>query len=129
MNTSSIMKKLVIFLIIFKIGFLCMACEINFKVGEKYQKEVFAAGEEIVVELKIFLAHRECHVGIDDTKITSAGCEITGATKWTETTPDTFERKLKVKVLPGKESEMKLTCTRSCDKDGGYGKIILKKKS
>ena len=123
------MKRLTILLLLLVAGVTTDACDITFKVNEKYQKEAFIAGEEIVLEQKIVLTHRGCHVEINDTKTTARGCEIEGATKWVETTPGTFERKLKVKVLSGKESEMNISCTRSCDKDGGSGKIVLKKKS
>lgn len=103
------------------------ACEIEFKVNEKYQKEIYAAGDQIVVELKVVLSHRDCNVAIENTKISATGCEITGATKWQETSPGVFERKLKVVVSSG-VSDFQLNCRRTCDKDGGFGKIDLKAK-
>ena len=106
-----------------------ISCEITFSVGDKYKKDSYTAGQEIVVDLKVELTHHHCKVALEDTKISATGCEITGATKWVESSPGVFVRKLKLKVLAGKESEMKVTCQRSCDKDGGLGKITLKKKS
>lgn len=128
MNRISWVKRITVFVVFLTIGLASMACEISFKVSEKYQKEVYAVGDEVVVEQKVILIHRNCHVAIDDTKTTATGCEILGATKWTEASPGVYERKLKVKISGGKESEIKISCNRSCDKDGGYGKIILKKK-
>ena len=103
------------------------ACEIYFNVSEKYKKESYTPGEEIVVELKVVLVHHHCDIGIQDTKISADGATITGATKWNETKPGVFERKLKVKIDDTPEKDFKLKCQRTCEKEGGYGELKLKK--
>ena len=122
-------KKIGSLMLLLSFCFTAISCEISFSVGDKYKKEVYAVGQEIVVDLKVQLTHHHCKVALEDTKISATGCEITGATKWVETTPGVFVRRLKVKVLAGKDNEMKITCQRSCDKDGGLGRISLKKQS
>ena len=105
------------------------ACDITFKVSDSYQKESYKIGEEIVVELEVVLTHRNCDIDINDTKIGADGAKITGATKWAETKPGVYRRKLKVKILDDKTSSVELKCKRTCDKDGGYSELILHKKN
>lgn len=133
-NNLILMKRLFLFKLVLPVFILLfaevsvVACEIGFKVGEKFQKEAYSAGEELVVEQKVMLIHRHCSVDIGETKTQASGCEIIGTTKWVETAPGVFERKLKVKILESGNSPISITCTRSCDKDGGSGKITLKRK-
>jgi hypothetical protein len=129
MRRNLLIKSVVALMFLLVFGISAMACEVEFKVSDKSKKAVYSSGDELVVELKVVLVHRGCNVSVEDTKLDAAGCKITGATKWTETSPGVFERKLKVQVLTGSEKEMQISCRRSCDKDGGSGKIVLKKQS
>lgn len=108
------------------IGQQVKACEIEFTVlGEK--KENFKVGEEIVVKINVIFTHRVCPEGIENTKFKYDGVKVLGATKWKETSNGKFERKLKLLVLEGEQTELVLEAIRKCDKEGGYGKITIKK--
>ena len=119
--------KTAIILLFLSIGALSQACEIEFEVSEKFKKKAYTPGEEIVVEVTVAFDHRDCNVDISETKFNASGAKITGATKWTQSKSNTYHRKLKVKILESKEDEASIICKRTCDKEGGYGKIILKK--
>jgi len=102
------------------------ACEIKFSIeGEK--KEGFAVGDEIIVKVYVAFTHRVCPEGIENTKFKYEGVKVLGATKWQETAQGKFERKLKLKVMEKTDKEMILEAIRSCDKEGGYAKLQLKR--
>lgn len=102
------------------------ACEIEFSIqGEK--KEGFMVGDEIIVKVDVIFTHRVCPEGIESTKFRYKGIKVLGATKWKEIANGKYERKLKLKVLESEEKEMVLEAIRKCDKEGGYGKISLKR--
>ncbi len=102
------------------------ACEIEFSIeGEK--KEGFAVGDEIIVKVDVVFTHRVCPEGIESTKFKYEGVKVLGATKWKETAKGRFERKLKLKVLEKTDKEMILEAIRTCDKEGGYAKLQLKR--
>ncbi len=102
-----------------------MACEIHMNVAEKNQKEKYDIGDELVIEVEIVLEHRNCDVAIEDTKFTSSGCKIMGATPWKQTNPNTYTRKLKVTVTKDIKEDIMVVCKRSCHKDGGLAKLTL----
>ena len=105
-------------------GFTAKACEIHLKVIENSQKDVYAPNDEIVIQVTVVLEHRNCHTGINETKFTTKGCKIMAATDWNETKPNTYQRKLKIKILPDDEN-ISIVCKRSCNKEGGQSKITL----
>ncbi len=108
------------------IGQQVKACEIEFTIlGDK--QENFAVGDEIIVKIAVTFTHRVCPEGIETTKFKYAGLKVLGATKWEEIANGKYERKLKVEVLEGDEKEVILEAIRKCDKEGGYGKISLKR--
>ena len=111
------------------IGQQLQACEIEFTVLGDEKKESFKAGEEIIVKVDVVFTHRICPEGIENTKFKYEGVKILGATKWKETANGKFERKLKIKVLEGTTPELVLEAIRTCDKEGGYGKLKLKRGS
>ena len=104
-----------------------MACEVEFTVLEAHKKTVYKADEEIVVLLKVVYTHRKCDINIENSKIGATGGKITGATKWTQTSPGIYERKLKVKVVKDDLKELKVVCQRTCDKEGGHAELVLNK--
>ena len=100
------------------------ACKIEFKVlGES--QEVYKKGDVIVVHVKVTFTHRVCPEGIDKTKFTYEGLKVLGATKWSEKSTGTWERKLKIEITEAGD-ELKLKAVRTCDKDGGLGSITFK---
>ncbi|PLW99953.1 MAG: hypothetical protein C0594_16350 [Marinilabiliales bacterium] len=101
-----------------------VACEFEFKVdGDK--KEVYKAGDVVVVKVKVTFTHMVCDVGIQKTKFETDGLKIEGATDWKETSPGIWERKLKLKVTGNDKGELVLSGTRTCNKTGGYGSLKL----
>ncbi len=104
------------------------ACEIEISIdGDK--KETYAAGDEIVIKIDVVFTHRVCPEGIENTKFKYDGLKVLGATKWKEYETGKFERKLKIQVLEGDQKEIILEAIRTCDKEGGHGKISLTRHS
>lgn len=123
------MRKLFFTLVLALLGAIAYGCDVEFEVGDKFIKEEYAGGEEIVVNLKVVLTHRRCDITIEDTKIGANGGKIIGATKWKQTKPGVYVRKLKIQIVEDGSSELKLVCQRTCHKEGGSGQLVLKKKS
>lgn len=105
------------------------ACEIEMKIADGNNKDVYSPGDIIIIELTIVNTHRDCHEQIEKAQIMADGCKVMAATPWKELKTGTYFRKLKVVILPDGGNNLQLVCKRSCDKDGGFGKLILPKKS
>ena len=118
---------LIIVAILFNLS-LASACDITFEVI-KGKKEVYSAGDELVVKIHVLYTHRVCPEGIKATKFKSSGLKITGSTKWKTLSGNSFERKIKLKVKDNAKTGLKLSAVRTCDKTGGFGEITFKKKS
>lgn len=121
-----IKRILLLFSMVLAISFFTVeiaeACEIEFEViGNK--KDVYQAGDEIIVKIDVVFTHRVCPEGIEATKFKYEGMKILGATKWEEITSGTFERKLKIKIEKADPEGLVLKAIRTCDKDGGMGSI------
>lgn len=98
------------------------ACEIEFEVIEN-EKDVYQAGDEIIVKVEVVFTHRVCTEGIEATKFNYEGMKILGATKWEEIKSGTFERKLKIQIEKTDPDGLVLNAIRTCDKEGGMGSI------
>ncbi|MDC0584430.1 hypothetical protein OAO55_01735 [Bacteroidales bacterium] len=125
------MKKMMFRCTLFIIMFILapssvLACVIDFNVSDKYQKEMYIPGEVIVIEVQVMLDHRDCSIGIGNTKFNASGCKIVGATKWNQAKPNIYTRKLQVKMTSDM-AKAEVICKRICEKDGGFGKIELQK--
>lgn len=119
------MKKLLIsgVLILFA-AFTAFSCEIEFEI-QGAKKEIYKAGDEIIVKVRVSLTHRTCAVAMNQTKFDTKGLEILGGTDWKEVTPGVWERKLKLKASKTADGKIVLTATRTCDKEGGSGTLVL----
>jgi hypothetical protein len=117
-------KILLLTLVLFSITGMSslFACEIEFAIQGK-KKDKYKVGDEIVVKVKLTFTHRACPIAVKDTKFDTKGLKVAGATDWEETSPNVWERKLKLKVLSNKAGKLTLTATRTCDKEGGFGTI------
>ena len=100
------------------------ACEIDFEVQGK-KKEKYEVGDIVVVKVTVTYTHRVCPEGIEKTKFEGDGMKILKATKWKETEPNVWVRKLQVKVTGNESGELELSAVRTCDKEGGHGTITL----
>lgn len=127
-HTSFLLKIILISLItMVTSGQISKACEIDFEI-EKGEKEVYEAGDIIIVKVTVTLTHRSCPVAMKQTKFTMEGMAVEGATNWEQKSQMVWERKLKIKITGNESSEMGINAIRTCDKDGGYGSLRLKAK-
>lgn len=100
------------------------ACEIEFEVTDN-KKDTYEVGDVIVVKVIVTLTHRSCPVGIKKTKFNMKGLKVVGAKEWNQKSTMVWERELKMKVTGTKDGKLTLNAVRECDKDGGYGSMIL----
>jgi hypothetical protein len=103
---------------------LVNACKI-FVTVEGSKKEVYKAGDIVIVKIRIQLEHRNCNVDLNETVINVFGSKITATTKWVNTEGKIWERKIKIKIADDKEDKATITVERSCDRDGGKGSLTL----
>jgi hypothetical protein len=95
-----------------------LACEIEVKV-QGDEKSGYQVGDTVILEIHVFLPHRNCPEGIDASKYKFEGLKALGATPWKKISAGTFERKIKVQIIEGEKSVFHVV--RTCDKEGGYG--------
>jgi len=100
------------------------ACEINFEIV-KGKKETYKVGDIIVVRVIVTLTHRSCPEALKKTKFKMNGLKVLGATEWKQIATMDHERKLKLQVLSNKDGKLVFNAIRTCDKDGGFGSLIL----
>lgn len=101
------------------------ACEIEVKVKEE-QKSTYAKADILILEITVFLTHRDCPEGINATKYQGEGIELLGAKSWQQISPDKFTRLVKVQITGSNNGEAVLHARRSCDKEGGHGVFKVK---
>ncbi|MEA3445089.1 MAG: hypothetical protein U9R19_10235 [Bacteroidota bacterium] len=98
------------------------ACEIEFEIqGEK--KEIYEVGDIVIVKIIVTFTHKVCPEGIEKTKYEKDGVKILKATKWKETSSNVWERKLKIEITGNESGKLELSAVRTCDEEGGLGKI------
>ncbi len=121
------MKTLIVCVVfLLSLSFTSRACEIKFNIsGEK--KEVYKAGEELIVEVTVTYTHRVCELELSDSKFTYEGMKILGATGWKEKSPGIYSRQVKIQLLPDGKEEAVLNLSRKCHKEGGFASLTLKK--
>jgi len=100
------------------------ACEIDFEIL-KGEKEVYQAGDEIVVKVKVKLTHRSCPEALKKTKFKMNGMKVIQSTGWKKLSSMEYERKLKIVITGTKTNKVTLNAIRECEKDGGFGSLKL----
>lgn len=105
-------------------SYAAQACKIDFKVVKGEKKE-YSVGDEITVQVDVIYTHRVCPEGIDATDFKMQGMKVTGATKWKTNDQRSFTRQMKIKIIDTKAGDTKMTVTRTCNKQGGFGELIL----
>jgi hypothetical protein len=95
-----------------------LACEIEIG-AQGGEKTGYRIGDTVILEIKVFLSHRNCPEGIEATKYKLEGLKALGATAWQETSSNTFLRKIKVQITG--DGKPAFHVVRTCDKEGGYG--------
>jgi hypothetical protein len=122
-------KIIVLFMIMF--FFVSMhsliACEIEVKVKGD-QKQVYEKGDFIILEILVFLTHRDCPEGIKATKFAGDGIKLVGAKSWNQISAERYSRLVKAQITGSNNGEAVLHARRKCDKEGGHGVLKLKVK-
>jgi hypothetical protein len=119
------MKKIIATLILAIITVVpLIACDITLKIDK--EKKKYKAGDEVVVKVTVVIIHRNCKVNIKNTQYKNEGLDIVSGTEWKETSPGTWERKLKVKITGDKGKQASLTVFRTCELEGGTATQIFK---
>jgi len=119
------MKKIVVLLILAVISISpLLACDISITIDKAKKK--YKPGAEVVVKVKVILTHRNCKINIKNTQYKNQGIDILSGTDWKETSPGTWERKLKVKITETKAKEASLTVYRTCEIVGGTATVTFK---
>jgi len=103
------------------------ACEIGFEITDN-KKEIYDIGDVIVIKVNVTLTHRSCPIAMKQTKFTMKGLKVIATTEWKQLSTMVWERKLKMKVIGTKDGKLVLNAIRNCDKDGGFGSLILQSK-
>jgi hypothetical protein len=82
------MKTLIVCVVfLLSLSFTSRACEIKFNIsGEK--KEVYKAGEELIVEVTVTYTHRVLELELSDSKFTYEGMKILGLTAGKKSLPE-----------------------------------------
>lgn len=125
------MKKIMVLSILMTLTtFQLLACDISLSIPKDSIKEVYKAGDEVVIDVQIQFNHRVCPVEIKKTKFTYENLKILGATDWKETKPGYYTRQIKVKIekiSDAKDGQAKISAVRTCDKEGGYAVFSFNK--
>lgn len=103
------------------------ACEIEFEIVDN-KKDAYSTGDELVIKVTVSLTHKSCPIGMDKTKFTMKGLKILGTTEWKQESSLVWTRKIKVQVTKPEGKSVVLNANRVCDKDGGFGSLVLKYK-
>lgn len=120
------MKKLGFLICLLIVGIShVQAC--HFEFSTQNNEKTCKAGEELIINVKLVLTHRNCKVAAQDTQFKYGGIQVIGATEWKQESPGVFTRQIKAKVLNDNKNKIMLSATRTCDKDGGYGVFTLNK--
>jgi hypothetical protein len=82
-------------------------------------------GDVLVVKVTVTLTHKSCPVGLEKTNFTMKGLKILGTTDWEQQSSMIWTRKIKMQVIQPKGKKIVLNAHRVCDKDGGFGALVL----
>lgn len=101
-----------------------LPCEIVIEVQDN-KKKSYNIGDTLIVKITVYLSHRICNVPMGDTKFETQGLKIIGVKYWKEVGYLTYEQALKLVVTSTKADELTIAAIRTCDKEGGRGKLSL----
>jgi len=100
------------------------ACEIDFEII-KGKKEVYNAGDTIIVKVIVKLTHRVCPVAMKQTKFKLNGMKVIKSTSWKKLSEHDYTRKLIIVITNKKGKKVSINAIRECEKDGGFGSMKL----
>lgn len=125
------MKKGIILLaLMMLVAFVGFSCNVSFLINgqEKYDKNtVYKVGEEIKVTILVEFVHQPCQIGMNETKLKLDGLELVKQGEWIENKESNgYYMEMVVKIKPDYAKEGKLTLTRTCTNEGGFGMLKFK---
>lgn len=124
------MKKILLLITaLFFISFTSYACDIKFLVNgiEKYDsKKIYQPNEEIKVTILMSFVHKPCPLSIEESKLKFEGLEVVSESKWIETEDGGYKKEITLKVMPNFPKDARLTMTRTCEREGGFGRLVIK---
>ena len=100
------------------------ACEIEFEIL-KGEKDVYHAGDTIIVKVIVKLTHRVCPVAMKQTKFKLNGMKVIKSTSWKKLSENDYTRKLIIVITGKKGKKVSINAIRECEKDGGFGSMKL----
>jgi hypothetical protein len=121
---KGIARRISILFLLLGLPALLFACEIVVQT-EGLKKAKYHQGEVIIIHIEVRLVHRNCPVDIEKTDISMNGLQIIGATKWVNTSGNTWERRIRVKVMKDASGKAFIQADRNCRKDGGHATLVL----
>jgi hypothetical protein len=101
------------------------ACDIDIKVVEN-KKKTYEPGDIVVLKVSVKLTHRRCRESLKATKIRHKGMEIISSSPWESGTRRRHYKTITVKITKTETNKSFLSAERTCDKEGGFGRIELK---
>lgn len=124
------MKRVILLITaLFFISLSSYACDIKFLVNgsEKYDtKKVYQPNEEIKVTIIMNFVHKPCPLSIEESKLKFDGLEVVSESKWIENETGDYRKEIVLKVMPNLPKDAKLIMTRTCDKEGGFARLVIK---
>lgn len=125
------MKKGIISLaLMMLIAFVGFSCNVKFLVNgqEKIDKDaIYKVGEEIKITIFVDFIHQPCQISMDETKLKLDGLEIVKKGDWIKNNETNgYYLEMVVKIKPDYAKEGKLTLTRTCTNEGGFGILKFK---
>lgn len=100
------------------------ACEIEFEIL-KGKKDIYSAGDTIIVKVIVKLTHRVCPVAMKQTKFKLNGMKVIKSTGWKKLSENDYTRKLIIVITGKKGKKVSINAIRECEKDGGFGSMKL----
>src|SRR5574344_393850 len=122
-------KKFVAFVALLLLCIGAFACNVTFLVNgqAKYDKEkIYAPGEEIQVTITIAYIHNPCLLELSDTKLKLDGLDLVKEGEWIENANGSHSKVVTLKVQQDYKKDCKLTLTRTCTNQGGFGMLKFK---
>lgn len=112
--------------IIILISVPSLACHVEFRIlGE--EKETYAVGDTVSVEIELMLTHGNCQVDIEATEMSENGVKILRSTKWKRIRekPVTSVRQFVLLITGDIEGDITLRAERLCERQGCDVSILL----
>lgn len=122
-------KSFLAFVAFLLIGVVSFACNVSFMVNgnAKYDKDkVYKVGEEIQITINVQFIHNPCLLDLSETKLKYDGLDLVKENDWVENADGSHSKIITVKIKADYPKDCKLTLTRTCTNQGGFGMLKFK---